>query len=81
MGLPGFHASGQFRRRDNAGSEGRSHSLYLLAIRIVVRPALGAANTGAGRPLLKSDAACAGGLPGTNLAWIGTFEKAADAAM
>lgn len=50
-------------------------------IRIVVRPAFGAANTGVGRSLLKSGAACACGLPGTNLAWIGTFEKAADAAI
>lgn len=44
-------------------------------IRIVVRPALGAANTGAGRSLLKSGAACAGGLPGTNVERIGVFEK------
>lgn len=75
VGLPGIHASGQFRRRDYAGSEGLSHGRYPHAIRIVVRPALGAANTGAGRPLLKSGAACAGGLPRTNVARIGVFEK------
>ena len=66
---PGFRAPGRFRGRDNAGRKGLSHGSVSLLDTDRGQADAGAANTGAGRPLLKGGSAHAAVLPSMNLAW------------